>query len=102
MGKLTIVDSRNKTWECDVTIDGRVIVLEPKGYNKTWPFILQKDKIFLNNVVQELKKMGMKKNVRQYNKETEDTIQFIGDGAVELNSIFKKKSKPNFKDVFKY
>ena len=102
MGKLVILDSRNKPWECDLIIDGRVIVLEPKGYSKTWPFILQRDKIFLDNALEELKKMGMKKNVRQYNKDSEDTIQFIGNGAKELSEIFKKKTKPSFRDVFKY
>ena len=102
MAIIKVTDSKGKTWNCDFEVDGIVIVVNPIGYNKQWPFKLTKDETFVNNVKEEFKKMGMTKNVRQYNKDSEDSIGFIGDGVKELANVFKKKSKPSFRDVFKY
>lgn len=102
MAIIKVKDSNNKTWNCNIEVDGIVLVVNPIGYNDQWPFMLPKDRVFVDNIKQELKKLGMTKNVRQYNKDDNTAVGFIGNGVKEIANVFKKKEKPAFRDVFKY
>lgn len=102
MTHLVITDSQSKRWECDISIEGGVITLEPKGYDSSWPFALTFDNTFINNAKAEFKKLGMKKNIRVHNKELTNRVEFIGDGVKEMSTVFKRQQKLTFRDVFKY
>ena len=63
MATIKVTDSKGKTWNCDFEVDGIVIVVNPIGYNKQWPFKLTKDKNDVQNLV---KKSSIISNLQRY------------------------------------
>ena len=84
MKHVLVQDSLNKQWDCNVTLDNGTLILQPYGYDRSWPLHLDKDTTFLSNAKDAYVQLGMTHQVKLYKSKSEKTIIFIGDGVNDL------------------
>lgn len=84
----SVLDQHGKEWLCDVKLSDNNLVIKPDGYNKEYPFILSRDKVFLNNINGKLKSMGVKVKLSGTIEEVNEEV--IIKNCRVLNKVINK------------
>jgi len=72
-------DSAGKEWTCDCEVEKGFIVVNPIGYNDQYPFILSKDKLFVNNVKERLYDVGIYNELEVDTHDLGNFVQFYSN-----------------------
>jgi len=73
-----VLDKLSKSWTCEIEISEGLISVQPIGYNKWYPMILNKDRVFVRNLKNALYNIGIYNELDAESNDTGDILTFYG------------------------